>query len=37
MYGPSEVVTEDIARRGVELAEKALGVVEDFLRRSGVI
>ena len=37
VYGPGEVVTEDIARRGVELAEKALGVVEGFLRRSGVI
>ena len=37
VYGPSDIVTEDIARKGVELAEKALEVAGDFLRRSGAV
>lgn len=37
VYGPSDVVTEEIARRGIELAERVVEVVRDFLRRNGVV
>jgi len=37
VIGPSEFVSKDIAVKALELAEKALEVVGDVLRRYGVI
>ncbi len=37
VYGPSDIVSKEIAEKGVKLAKKALEVVRDFLRRNSVI
>lgn len=37
VYGPSDIVTREIAEKGVELAKKVLEVVEDFLRRCNIV
>ena len=37
VYGPSDIVTKEIAEKGVSLAEKAVKVVRDFLRRNNII
>ena len=37
VYGPSDIVSKEIAEKGVKLARKAIEVVRDFLRRNSVI
>jgi len=37
VLSPSDVVTRDVAERGLYLAERALKVVEEHLRRRGII
>ena len=37
VYGPSDIVSREIAEKGVKLARKALEVIRDFLRRNSII
>jgi len=37
VYGPSDIITKDIAEKGIELAKKTIKVVKDFLRRNNII
>ncbi|MGC9069462.1 MAG: HEPN domain-containing protein [Thermoprotei archaeon] len=37
VYRPSDIVTKDVAEKGIELAKKALEVVKNFLRRNNVV
>lgn len=36
VLSPDEIITKDIAERGIALAEKAIGVVRNYLSRKGV-
>ena len=37
VYGPSDIITKDIAHRGLELAKETLKVVKNFLKRNNII
>ncbi|MEM2484621.1 MAG: HEPN domain-containing protein [Nitrososphaerota archaeon] len=37
VLSPDEIVTKEVADRGIQLAEKAVGVVRDYLAGRGVI
>jgi len=37
VYGPSDIVSREIAEKGVKLARKAIEVIRDFLRRNSII
>jgi len=37
VYSPEELVDEEVARRGIKLAEEAVGAAREFLRREGII
>ncbi len=37
VYGPSDIITKEIAEKGIKLAEKAFEVIKNFLRRSNII
>jgi HEPN domain-containing protein len=37
VVNPSEIVTREIAERGLYLAERALRAVEEYLRRRGIV
>lgn len=37
VLGPDDIVTRDVAERGIVLAEKALEVVRDYLAKRGII
>ncbi|MEM2213808.1 MAG: HEPN domain-containing protein [Candidatus Nezhaarchaeales archaeon] len=37
ILSPEDIVSREIAERGLELAKKALGVVENYLRGRGII
>lgn len=37
VLGPDDIVTREVAEKGIVLAERALGVVRDYLARKGII
>jgi len=37
VYGPSDIVSKDMAEKGIKLAKEVIKVVENFLRRSNVM
>ena len=37
VYGPSDIVTKEIAEKGIELARRVIEVTRNFLRRSSII
>jgi HEPN domain-containing protein len=37
VLGPEDIVTKDIAEKGISLAEKVVEVVRNYLRRRGII